>query len=280
MPAIRTTSLPSGVAVPVLGQGTWNMGERRASHADEVAALKLGIELGMTLIDTAEMYASGGAEEVVRDAVGSARDGVYIVSKVLPSNASRAGTIRACEASLKRLGTDRIDLYLLHWRGGVPLSETVAAFEALQAAGKILHWGVSNFDVGDMGELAAVPGGNAVQTNQVLYNLESRGIDFDLLPPMGDQGIPVMAYSPVAQGALAENSGLARIAHRHGVSAAQVALAWTLRRPGVIAIPKATQLAHVRDNRAAVDLQLTAEDIADLDAAFPPPTRKRPLAMI
>lgn len=280
MPAIRTTSLPSGVAVPVLGQGTWNMGERRASHADEVAALKLGIELGMTLIDTAEMYASGGAEEVVRDAVGAARDSVYIVSKVLPSNASRAGTIRACEASLRRLGTDRLDLYLLHWHGGVPLSETVAAFEALQAAGKILHWGVSNFDVGDMEELARVAGGNAVQTNQVLYNLESRGIDFDLLPAMADQGIPAMAYSPVAQGALAENSGLARIAHRHGVSAAQVALAWTLRRPGVIAIPKATQLAHVRDNRAAVDLQLTAEDIADLDAAFPPPTRKLPLAMI
>lgn len=280
MAAIRTTSLPSGVAVPVLGQGTWNMGERRASHADEVAALKLGIELGMTLIDTAEMYASGGAEEVVRDAVGAARDSVYIVSKVLPSNASRAGTIRACEASLRRLGTDRLDLYLLHWHGGVPLSETVAAFEALQAAGKILHWGVSNFDVGDMEELARVAGGNAVQTNQVLYNLESRGIDFDLLPAMADQGIPAMAYSPVAQGALAENSGLARIAHRHGVSAAQVALAWTLRRPGVIAIPKATQLAHVRDNRAAVDLQLTAEDIADLDAAFPPPTRKRPLAMI
>jgi len=280
MPAIRTTSLPSGVAVPVLGQGTWNMGERRASHADEVAALKLGIELGMTLIDTAEMYASGGAEEVVRDAVGSARDSVYIVSKVLPSNASRAGTIRACEASLKRLGTDRLDLYLLHWRGGVPLSETVAAFEALQATGKILHWGVSNFDVSDMEELARVAGGNAVQTNQVLYNLESRGIDFDLLPAMDDQGIPVMAYSPVAQGALAENSGLARIAHRHGVSAAQVALAWTLRWPGVIAIPKATQLAHVRDNRAAADLQLTAEELADLDAAFPPPTRKRPLAMI
>ncbi len=280
MPAIRTTSLPSGVAVPVLGQGTWNMGERRASHADEVAALKLGIELGMTLIDTAEMYASGGAEEVVRDAVGSDRDSVYIVSKVLPSNASRAGTIRACEASLKRLGTDRIDLYLLHWRGGVPMAETVAAFESLQAAGKILHWGVSNFDVSDMEELARVAGGNAVQTNQVLYNLESRGIDFDLLPAMADQGIPAMAYSPVAQGALAENSGLARIAHRHGVSAAQVALAWTLRRPGVIAIPKATQLAHVRDNCAAVDLQLTAEDIADLDAAFPPPTRKRPLAMI
>ena len=280
MPAIRTTSLPSGVAVPVLGQGTWNMGERRASHADEVAALKLGIELGMTLIDTAEMYASGGAEEVVRDAVGSDRDSVYIVSKVLPSNASRAGTIRACEASLKRLGTDRIDLYLLHWRGGVPMAETVAAFESLQAAGKILHWGVSNFDVSDMEELARVAGGNAVQTNQVLYNLESRGIDFDLLPAMADQGIPAMAYSPVAQGALAENSGLARIAHRHGVSAAQVALAWTLRRPGVIAIPKATQLAHVRDNRAAVDLQLTAEDTADLDAAFPPPTRKRPLAMI
>jgi diketogulonate reductase-like aldo/keto reductase len=280
MTHIPTTRLPAGIDIPILGQGTWNMGESRAKRADEVAALRLGIELGMTLIDTAEMYASGGAEEVVREAVGSGRDGVYLVSKVLPSNASRKGVAKACEQSLARLGTDRIDLYLLHWRGGVPLAETVDAFETLKRDGKILHWGVSNFDTADMVELSRLPGGKGVQTNQVLYNLESRGIDFDLLPAMAKQGIPVMAYSPVAQGALSDNARLAGIAERHGATAAQVALAWTLRRPGVIAIPKASRLQHVRDNRAAVDLTLTPEDLAELDAAFPPPTRKQTLAMI
>ena len=280
MNPIPTITLPAGVDVSVLGQGTWNMGERRDRRAEEVAALRLGIELGMTLIDTAEMYASGGAEEVVREAVGTGRDGVFIVSKVLPSNASRAATVRACEASLKRLGTDRIDLYLLHWRGGVPLTETVAAFETLKADGKILNWGVSNFDLSDMDELARVTGGKGVQTNQVLYNLESRGIDFDLLPASIERGIPTMAYSPVAQGALTGNARLAAIAARHGATAAQVALAWTLRRPGVIAIPKAAKLDHVRDNRAALDLVLTAQDLAELDASFPPPRSKRPLDMI
>lgn len=278
MPAIRTTRLPAGVDVPVLGQGTWYMGEDSRCAADEVAALRLGLDLGMSLIDTAEMYASGGAEEVVRDAIAGRRDEVYLVSKVLPSNASRQRTIAACEASLKRLGTDHVDLYLLHWRGGVPLAETVEAFEALQAAGKIGHWGVSNFDVDDMRELTHVSG--AVQTNQVLYNLDSRGIEFDLLPASQRAAVPIMAYSPIGQGGFVGDDRLAAIAARHGVSTTQVALAWVLRQKGVIAIPKAVKPQHVRANRAAADLVLTEVDLAELDAAFPPPRRKVPLEMI
>ncbi len=278
--SIRTTSLPAGVEVPVLGQGTWKMGEDRRRRADEVAALRLGIDLGMTLIDTAEMYASGGAEEVTREAVEGRRDGVFVVSKVLPTNASRGGVMRACEASLKRLGTDRIDLYLLHWRGGTPLAETVGAFEMLKQQGKILHWGVSNFDTKDMEELAGIASGNAVQTNQVLYNLSSRGVDFDLLPWSRERGIPVMAYSPVGQGNLTRDRRLLAIAKRHDASAAQIALAWTIRQPGVIAIPKAGSAAHVRDNRAALDIRLSDADLAELDSAFPPPSRRRPLEMI
>jgi diketogulonate reductase-like aldo/keto reductase len=278
--AIPTTPLPSGAAIPVLGQGTWMMGEDRGRRADEVAALRLGVELGMTLIDTAEMYASGGAEEVVREALSSVRDDIFLVSKVLPSNASRAGTMRACEASLKRLGTNRIDLYLLHWRGGVPLAETVDAFDTLKAQGKILHWGVSNFDVDDMDELAGVPGGAGVEANQVLYNLSTRGIEFDLLPHAARAGVPVMAYSPVAQGDLAGDARIAAIAARHGATPARIALAWTLHRPGIVAIPKASRLEHVRDNRAALDIRLTEADLAELDAIFPPPRRKVSLAMI
>ena len=278
--SIRTTSLPAGVEVPVLGQGTWKMGEDRRRRADEVAALRLGIDLGMTVIDTAEMYASGGAEEVTREAVEGRRDGVFVVSKVLPTNASRGGVMRACEASLKRLGTDRIDLYLLHWRGGTPLAETVGAFEMLKQQGKILHWGVSNFDTEDMEELAGIASGNAVQTNQVLYNLSSRGVDFDLLPWSRERGIPVMAYSPVGQGNLTRDRRLLAIAKRHDASAAQIALAWTIRQPGVIAIPKAGSAAHVRDNRDALDIRLSDADLAELDSAFPPPSRRRPLEMI
>jgi len=277
---IPTLSLPSGTSIPVLGQGTWKMGERRDRFAQEVAALRLGIELGMTLLDTAEMYASGGAEEVAREAMAGRRDEVFIVSKVLPSNASRAATVRACEASLKRLGTDRIDLYLLHWRGGVPLGETVDAFETLRAQGKIGAWGVSNFDVDDMEELAALPHGMHVAANQVLYNLASRGIDFDLLPWQRACGIPVMAYCPIAEGDLADHQRLRAVADRHGATPAQIALAWTLRGEGVIAIPKASQEKHVRANRAAADIRLTATDLAELDAAFPPPRRKQSLAMV
>jgi diketogulonate reductase-like aldo/keto reductase len=278
--SMRTTTLPVGEAIPVLGQGTWKMGEDVRRRADEVAALKLGLDLGLTLIDTAEMYASGGAEAVVAEVIAGHRDEVFLVSKVLPSNASRAGVPLACEQSLKRLGTDRIDLYLLHWRGSVPLAETVEALEALRQAGKIRHWGVSNFDTDDMEELARLPAGVNVQTNQVLYNLSRRGIEFDLAPWSRQRGLPLMAYSPVEQGALARNTRLEAVAARHDATAAQVALAWVMAQDGVIAIPKASKQEHVRQNVAALDIKLKPQDIADLDRAFPPPTRKRGLEMI
>ncbi|MDX8458725.1 aldo/keto reductase [Mesorhizobium humile] len=278
--SIRTLKLPSGEMVPVLGQGTWKMGEDRRRRADEVAALKLGLDLGITLIDTAEMYASGGAEEVVAEAIAGRRDETFLVSKVLPSNASRAGVKRACENSLKRLATDRIDLYLLHWPGSVPLSETVEAFEALTAEGKIRHWGVSNFDTDEMEDLVGLRNGGNVQTNQVLYNLSRRGPDFDLAPWCAERGIPLMAYSPVEQGALARDAKLEVVAARHNATAAQIALAWVMAQDGVIAIPKAGRQEHVRQNAAALDIELTAEDLAELDRAFPPPTRKRGLEMI
>ncbi|MET3519716.1 aldo/keto reductase [Mesorhizobium abyssinicae] len=277
---IRTTTLPSGEPLPVLGQGTWKMGEDARRRADEVKALRLGLDLGMTLIDTAEMYASGGSEEVVAEAIAGRRDETFLVSKVLPSNASRAGVRPACENSLKRLATDRIDLYLLHWPGSVPLTETVEAFEALKAAGKIRHWGVSNFDTDEMEELVGLRDGGNVQTNQVLYNLSRRGPEFDLAPWSRERGIPLMAYSPVEQGALARNARLEAIAARHNATAAQIALAWVMAQPGVIAIPKASKPEHVRQNVAALDIRLTPEDLAELDRAFPPPTRKRGLEMI
>lgn len=275
---IRTTALPCGEPVPVFGLGTWMMGERKESFADEVAALRLGLDLGATLIDTAEMYAD--AELVVGETVKGRRDGLFIVSKVLPSNASHAGTVAACERSMKRLGTDRIDLFLLHWRGGVPLAETVEAFEALKAAGKIRHWGVSNFDTDDMEKLSALPAGGNCQSNQVLYNLTRRGIEFDLLPWSRERSMPVMAYSPIEQGALAGNRALQAVADRHGASLAQIALAWVMRGDGVIAIPKAVRPEHVRQNIAAADISLTQDDLAALDRAFAPPSRKRPLEMI
>jgi diketogulonate reductase-like aldo/keto reductase len=278
--AIPTLALPGGERVPALGQGTWRMGENDARRAAEAAALRLGLDLGMTLIDTAEMYGDGGAELVVAEAIAGRRDEVFLVSKVLPQNASRAGTIAACERSLRRLGTDRIDLYLLHWRGGEPLADTLAGFAALLRDGKIRHWGVSNFDTDDMTELAALPGGGAVATNQVLYNLSRRGIEHDLLPWCEARGIPLMAYSPVEQGRLLGSTALAGIAARHGATPAQVALAWLLGRPGVMVIPKAGRPEHVRDNRAAADLTLGAEDRAALDRAFPPPLGPTPLAML
>ncbi|MBZ9680799.1 MULTISPECIES: aldo/keto reductase [unclassified Mesorhizobium] len=276
----RTTKLPSGEAVQVLGQGTWKMGEDARRRAGEVNALKLGLDLGMTLIDTAEMYASGGAEEVVAEAIAGRREELFLVSKVLPSNASRTGVPAACEKSLKRLRTDRIDLYLLHWPGSVPLGETVEAFEALKKAGKIRHWGVSNFDTDEMEELTGLRSGGNVQTNQVLYNLSRRGPEFDLAPWSRQRGIPLMAYSPVEQGALARNARLEAIATRHNATPAQIALAWVMHQDGVIAIPKASSQEHVRQNFAALDIKLTADDLADLDCAFPPPTRKRGLEMI
>ncbi|TPJ16714.1 aldo/keto reductase [Mesorhizobium sp. B2-7-3] len=276
----RTTKLPSGEAVQVLGQGTWKMGEDARRRAGEVNALKLGLDLGMTLTDTAEMYASGGAEEVVAEAIAGRREELFLVSKVLPSNASRTGVPAACEKSLKRLRTDRIDLYLLHWPGSVPLAETVDAFEALKKAGKIRHWGVSNFDTDEMEELTGLRSGGNVQTNQVLYNLIRRGPEFDLAPWSRQRGIPLMAYSPVEQGALARNARLEAIATRHNATPAQIALAWVMHQDGVIAIPKASSQEHVRQNFAALDIKLTADDLADLDRAFPPPTRKRGLEMI
>lgn len=274
---MKTTTLPSGEAVPALGLGTWRMGEDGSRFSDEVAALRLGLDLGVTLIDTAEMYGSGGSERVVGEAVEGRRDEVFIVSKVLPSNASRRGTIAACERSLKNLGTDRIDLYLLHWMGSVPLAETVEAFEQLKRDGKIRHWGMSNLDADEM---AALPAGSQCQTDQVLYNLSRRGPEFDLLPWCRQRSMPVMAYSPVEQGRLARNARLDAVAARHGATAAQVALAWVMAQPGVIAIPKAVQPEHVRQNVAALEIALSADDLAELDRAFPPPGRKSPLEMI
>jgi diketogulonate reductase-like aldo/keto reductase len=278
--------LPSGSEMPVLGQGTWNMGEDPAARRDEVAALRLGLELGMTLIDTAEMYGEGGAEEVVGEAIAGRRDEVFLVSKVYPHNADRRGVQAACERSLRRMKTERIDLYLLHWRGNVPLEETVEAFARLREQGKIGDFGVSNFDLDDMLEAAALPGGDLVATDQVLYNLSQRGVEWELLPWCRERRIPVMAYSPLEsnpqeQAGMLGNPQLTAVARRHGVTPAQVALAWLLRQDEVAVIPKAVQPQHVRDNRAALDLApaLTAEDLAQLDAGFPAPRRRRPLAM-
>jgi diketogulonate reductase-like aldo/keto reductase len=278
--ALRTTALPSGEAVPVLGQGTWSMAEHRARRADEIASLRMGIDLGMTLIDTAEMYAGGAAEELVGEAIEGRRAEVFLVSKVLPSHSTRRGTIAACEASLRRLGTDRLDLYLLHWRGAPPLHETLAAFDALVRDGKIRHWGVSNFDVSDMKELEAAANGRAVATNQVLYTLTRRGIEWALLPWCRSRHIPIMAYSPIEQGRLLGRRALQRVAKRQDATPAQVALAWVLRQDGVIAIPKASSIDHVRENRSAVEIRLTSADLTELDEAFPPPTKPTRLEML
>jgi diketogulonate reductase-like aldo/keto reductase len=274
---VRTVSLASGEGVPALGQGTWGMGEQKKRRAHEIAALKLGLDLGMTLIDTAEMYGDGGAEEVVGEAVAGRRDEVFLVSKVLPHHATRRGTVAACHASLKRLRAEQLDLYLLHWREGVPLEETLEAFATLNRSGDIRYWGVSNFDTSDVKELVALRGGGAVATNQVLYNLSRRGIEFDLLPWCRERQIPIMAYSPIDQGRLLGRPVAARIAKRHHATAAQVALAWVLRHEDVVAIPKGTHLDHVRQNRAALDIHLTPEDLDELDRAFSPTRKKVPL---
>ena len=256
--------------MPALGLGTWHMGERGSAAKAEVAAVKLGIELGMTLIDTAEMYGNGGAEEVVAEASQGQRDRLFIVSKVYPQNASRTGVPAACERSLKRLRTDRIDLYLLHWRGSHPLAETVEAFEALRAAGKIRYWGVSNFDTRDMQELVRLPGGAQCASNQVLYHVGSRGIEYDLLPWCTEHKIPLMAYSPLGQGGrLLQSKALATVAKRHNATPAQIAIAWTMRHGNVISIPKASDPSHVRENAAAGAITLSAEDLAVIDAAHP-----------
>jgi diketogulonate reductase-like aldo/keto reductase len=282
---MKTVVLPDDERVPVLGQGTWRMGEKKRAHADEVAALRLGIDLDMTLIDTAEMYGDGGAEKVVADAIEGQRDRVFIVTKVYPHNASRSELPKACERSLKRLRIDAIDLYLLHWRERTPpLEETVETFEKVRSAGKIKRWGVSNFDADDMKALFDICRrlrSIAPTTNQVLYNLENREIEFDLLPLLtrhSSHVTPIMAYSPVGHGrGLLENAMLKKIAKCRGATAAQIALAWVLRQPNLIAIPKASGEDHVRDNARSTNIKLTKEDLAELDKEFPPPKSQRPL---
>lgn len=273
---MRTLEL-AGEQVPVIGQGTWRMGEEASRRRAEVAALRQGIELGLRLIDTAEMYGEGGAEVVVGQAIAGLREQVFLVSKVYPHNASHSGVAAACERSLKRMQVDCIDLYLLHWRGQYPLAETVEAFERLREQGKIKRWGVSNFDLEDLHELDAP----ACASNQVLYNPEARGIEFDLLPWQQHQGMPLMAYCPLGQaGSLLRNPILREVAERHAVTPAQVALAWVLRQPGVIAIPKAVEPTHLRLNVEAAALQLSPACLDLIDTAYPAPTRKRYLQMV
>ena len=278
--AARFVVLPSGERIAALGQGTWHFAERPARRADEIASIRLGLDLGMTVVDTAEMYADGASEVLVGEAIAGHRDEVFLVDKVLPNHATRAGTVRACEASLARLDTDRIDLYLLHWRGGVPLAETVAGFADLTKRGLIRYWGVSNLDVDDMVELVGVPGGDEVQTDQILYNLTRRGPEYDLLPWLSDRQISIMAYSPIEQGRLLGHPALDEVARRHEATPAQIALAWVLRNDGINAIPRAGTLEHVRENAAALQIRLGDEDLTSLDKAFPPPTRSRPLEML
>ena len=275
---MRQVTFPDGRSVPALGQGTWRMGEDKRHAADETKAILAGLDAGMTLVDTAELYGDGDTESWLGEALAGRRDEVYLVSKAVPRNASRDRLQRSCEASLKRLRTDRLDLYLLHWPGSVPLAETVAGMEALKAAGKIGAWGVRNFDVDDMEALFAA-GGDGCAVNQVLYNVTRRGPEHDLVPWLDTRGIPLMAYSPVEQGKLPARGALSEVAERHGVTPYQVALAWTMR-DGAISIPKAASLAHVRDNRAAADLALDGDDLAAIGGEFPPPTRKQALEMI
>lgn len=277
---MKSVALPGGERVPAYGQGTWQMGERHASRAEEIATLRLGLDLGATLIDTAEMYGDGKSEEMIAEAIAGRRDEVFLVSKVYPHNATRKGTVAACERSLKRLGTDRLDLYLLHWRGSVPLEETVAAFDALMRAGKIRHFGVSNLDLDDMQELVAIPGAEKVQTNQVLYNLTRRGIEFALLPWQRKRRIPIMAYSPIEQARLLIDKKLLAFAHEREIAPAQAALAWLLANEDVIVIPKCSSRERLKENLGALDIALTRDDLAELDRLFPPPKKKVPLEML
>ncbi|MFN3657039.1 MAG: aldo/keto reductase [Pseudolabrys sp.] len=280
MSAIPTTALPSGARIPTFGLGTWGMGEDARRRDAEIKALRHGLERGVTLIDTAEMYGSGEAERIVGEALGKRRGEAFIVSKVLPENAGRDDAVAACEASLKRLKTDRIELYLLHWRGSVPLEETIEAFVALEEAGKIVDWGVSNFDISDIGEMWKLPEGDTLACNQVLYNLTRRGIEFDLMPWCRQRKVPVMASSPIEQGRLLGHPALREVAARRNATPAQVALAWAMRHDDVIVIPKAATLAHVDENLGALDLLLSHDDFTALDRAFPPPRKPVPLEML
>lgn len=277
---MKAVTLPNGERVPALGMGTWMMGEGLAPRHEEVATLQRGIDLGMTLIDTAEMYGEGESEKLVGEAVRGRREQVFLVSKVYPHNAGRKSMPLACERSLKRLGTDCLDLYLLHWRGSVPLAETVEALETLKVQGKIRHWGVSNLDLDDMQELQRVTGGSGVAANQLLYNPTRRGIEWDLLPWCRQHAIPVMAYSPIEQARLLQHRGFAALAAQHGWSPAQLALAWALRHDGVIAIPKASTRAHLEDNFTALQCQPDPAVLEALDRLFPPPRRASPLEML
>ena len=277
---MKQVRIAVGEFVPALGMGTWMIGDDRTRRAEETATLQRGIELGMNLIDTAEMYGDGTSERLVGEAIRGRRDQVFLVSKVYPHNASRRGTAAACERSLKRLGVDCLDLYLLHWRGSVPLQETIEGFEALQAQGKIRHWGVSNLDTADMEELVGLSGGARVAADQVLYNLSRRGIEWDLLPWCQTRQIPLMAYSPIEQARLLRQPGLRHLAAKHGATPAQLALAWLLRQDGVIAIPKASTRQHLEENFAAVTLSLDDAVLAELDRLFPPPRNATPLEML
>jgi diketogulonate reductase-like aldo/keto reductase len=277
---MRTVKLPSGERIPVLGQGTWHLAEVAARRDTEILALRRGLDLGMTVIDTAEMYADGEAEKLVGEAIAGRRDEVFLVSKVLPQHATARGTVAACEGSLRRLGTDRIDLYLLHWRGRVPLADTIEAFGDLQRAGLIRYWGVSNFDMPDMKELTALPGGLEVAADQILYNLSRRGPELNLFPLLRELRVPIMAYSPIEQGRILGHPVLREIAELHHATPAQIALAWVLRRDDVCAIPRASRLEHTNENRAAADIQLDRADLSQLDQEFPRPERVRPLEML
>ena len=276
----KLVTLPSGESVPSMGLGTWHMGERIGNPKTEVDALVRGLDLGATLIDTAEMYARGGAERVVGSAIKGRRDNVFIVSKIVPHNASFDGTIRACENSLQRMEIESIDLYLLHWPGNHPLESTVSAFEQLKTDGKIKHWGVSNFDTRDMQELYEIPEGKNCQINQVLYNLSRRGIEWDLLPWCRSMGLPIMAYSPIEQGRLLEHKKLKALASEIGVSAAQLSVAWSIRKNGIITIPKAGNLEHVRQNIDAWTIKLESAILDELDKLFEPPVRKKGLDIL
>ena len=277
---MKTVTLPSGERVSALGMGTWHLGESRATRAEEIATLRLGLDLGSTLVDTAEMYGEGRSEELVAEAIEGRRDQVFLVSKVSPHNASRKGAVAACERSLARLRTDRIDLYLLHWRGNVPFAETLEAFVALQKAGKIHHFGVSNLDLADMQELESVPVGPAVTTNQLLYNLARRGIEWDLHPWLRERRIPIMAYSPIEQAKLTLNPKLVDFAWRHGMTPAQAGLAWLLAQDDVIVIPKTGHRDRLKENIGALDHRLKQAQLAELDRLFPPPTGPSLLEML
>lgn len=277
---MQTLKLPSGQLIPVLGMGTWRIGENPKNRESEIAALRHGLDLGLSLIDTAEMYGEGGAETVIAEAIANRRSEVFLVSKVYPHNASKRVAIAACEHSLKRLNTDYLDLYLLHWPGAVPLAETLEAFQTLQQAGKIRSYGVSNFDAKDMEAASHLKGGDEIVTDQVLYNLMRRGIEWDLLPWCRQRGMPIMAYSPIEQGRLKKHRALQEIAQQRGITPAQVAIAWLLHQDNVIVIPKSSRIEHVEQNRAALDIKLSAEELEALDAAFPPPTKPVPLEML